>query len=79
MVNQISGEYQARDSKMTAYLSKSKDTLAQFDQCSIQQVPRDKNSDTNALARLSSTEESKSAGVILKGKKQPSSKQPTPG
>lgn len=64
MANQISGEYQARGFKIMAYLGKVKDTLAQFDRYSIQQVPRDKNSDADTLARLASAKEPESLGAI---------------
>lgn len=57
MVNQILGEYQVRGFKMMAYLSKVKDSLAQFVRYSIQQVPREKNSSADALAKLASTKE----------------------
>lgn len=50
---------------MMAYLSKVKDTLAQFEWYSIQQVPHDKNSDVDALARLTSAKESESLGSII--------------
>ena len=64
MVNQILGEYQARGFKMMAYLSKVKDSLAQFDRYSIQQVPREKNSNADALAKLASTKETESLSII---------------
>lgn len=64
MVNQILGQYQARGFKMMAYLSKVKDSLAQFNRYSIQQVPREKNSNTDALAKLASTKETESLGII---------------
>ena len=64
IVNQISREYQAHDFKMMAYLSKVKDSLAQFDRYSIQQVPRDKNSNADALAKLASAKDVESLDII---------------
>lgn len=49
---------------MMAYLSKVKDSSAQFDRYSIQQVPRDKNSNGDALAKLASTKDTESLGII---------------
>ena len=49
---------------MMAYLSKVKDSLAQFDRYSVQQVPREKNSNADALANLASTKETESLGII---------------
>ena len=49
---------------MMAYLSKVKDTLAQFDRYSIQQVPWDKNSNADALAKLARTKDLEYLGVI---------------
>ena len=49
---------------MMAYLSKVKDSLAQFDRYSIQQVPREKNSNVDALSKLESTKETESLGII---------------
>ena len=49
---------------MMAYLSKVKDSLAQFDRYSVQQVPREKNSNADALAKLASTKENDSLGII---------------
>ena len=49
---------------MMAYLSKVKDSLAQFDRYSIQQVPRENNSNADAFAKLASTKETESLGII---------------
>lgn len=64
MVNQILGEYLAQGFKMMAYLRKVKDSLAQFDKYSIQTVPREKNSNADALAKLASIKETESLGII---------------
>ncbi|KAJ9547133.1 hypothetical protein OSB04_019676 [Centaurea solstitialis] len=54
VVNQISGEFQAKDSKMISYLKIAKDKIAQFDKFSIEQIPRDLNMQADALANLGS-------------------------
>ncbi|KAJ9535562.1 hypothetical protein OSB04_un001302 [Centaurea solstitialis] len=52
VVNQINGEFQAKDSKMVSYLKIAKDKIARFDKFSIEQIPRDLNMQADALANL---------------------------
>ncbi|KAJ9535409.1 hypothetical protein OSB04_un001477 [Centaurea solstitialis] len=54
VVNQINGEFQAKDSKMISYLKIAKDKIARFDKFSIEQIPRDLNMQADALANLGS-------------------------
>ena len=54
IVSQINGTYAAKDSKMTAYLDVVKKLVKEFDKCKIEQVPRDQNSQADALANLGS-------------------------
>ncbi|XP_031273552.1 uncharacterized protein LOC116132011 [Pistacia vera] len=54
VVSQLQGTYQAHDSKMTSNLSMVKELQAQFDEFSIVQIPRAKNSHADALANLGS-------------------------
>ncbi|XP_031270933.1 uncharacterized protein LOC116129327 [Pistacia vera] len=54
VVNQLQGTYQARDSKMTSYLSMVKELQAQFEEFSIVQIPRAENYHADALANLGS-------------------------
>ncbi|KAJ9560504.1 hypothetical protein OSB04_005664 [Centaurea solstitialis] len=54
VVNQINGEFQAKDSKMISYLKVAKDKIARFDKFSIEQIPRDLNMQADALANLGS-------------------------
>jgi ribonuclease HI len=54
MVNQINGTYAAKDSKMVAYLGLVQSLLSKFDSFFIEQVPRDQNTQADALARLGS-------------------------
>ncbi|XP_031262491.1 uncharacterized protein LOC116120659 [Pistacia vera] len=55
MVNQIQGSYHAQDPKMTLYLNLAKELQSSFEEITITQVPRTKNSHVNALANLGST------------------------
>ncbi|KAL5565151.1 hypothetical protein UlMin_028315 [Ulmus minor] len=52
IVNQVNSEYQEKGEKMASYLEKSKELLGQFDTVTITQIPRNKNTNADALARL---------------------------
>ncbi|XP_056691775.1 uncharacterized protein [Spinacia oleracea] len=54
IVNQINGDYEAKDLKMTLYLEKAKTLASKFKPLSIKQVPRDLNTQADALANLGS-------------------------
>ncbi|XP_056688541.1 uncharacterized protein [Spinacia oleracea] len=54
IVNQINGDYEAKDLKMTLYLEKEKKLTSKFKPFSIKQVPRDLNTQADALANLGS-------------------------
>ncbi|KAL5563203.1 hypothetical protein UlMin_032950 [Ulmus minor] len=52
IVNQVNSEYQAKGEKMASYLEKAKELLGQFDTVTSTQIPRNKNTNADALARL---------------------------
>ncbi|KAL5548928.1 hypothetical protein UlMin_004159 [Ulmus minor] len=52
IVNQVNSEYQAKGEKMAFYLEKAKELLGQFDTVTITQIPRNENTNADALARL---------------------------
>ena len=52
IVNHVNGTYEAKDYKMLAYLSIMKELQAEFDNFNIQQVPRESNTQADALAGL---------------------------
>ncbi|KAJ9556978.1 LOW QUALITY PROTEIN: hypothetical protein OSB04_011592 [Centaurea solstitialis] len=54
VVNQVNGDFQAKDSKMTSYLKAVKDRIARFEYLLIEQIPRDLNMQADALANLGS-------------------------
>ncbi|KAJ9543520.1 hypothetical protein OSB04_023227 [Centaurea solstitialis] len=54
IVNQVNGDFQAKDSKMMSYLKIVKDRVARFDHFAIEQIPRDLNTQADALANLGS-------------------------
>ena len=52
VANQISREYQARDKRMSAYLSVARTLLAEFDSTHVAQIGREHNSHADILAKL---------------------------
>ena len=52
MVSQVNSKFQAKGEKMALYLEKVKEVLNQFDTVTVMKVPRAKNANTDALARL---------------------------
>ncbi|XP_062075233.1 uncharacterized protein LOC133779267 [Humulus lupulus] len=57
VVFQVKGEYQARGPKMAAYLERVRSYLEQLVEYSIEQIPRERNTHANALAKLASTKD----------------------
>ncbi|KAJ9552633.1 hypothetical protein OSB04_016678 [Centaurea solstitialis] len=54
IVNQVNGDFQAKDSKMMSYLKVVKERVARFDHFAIEQIPIDLNTQADALANLGS-------------------------
>ncbi|XP_057246688.1 uncharacterized protein LOC130589444 [Beta vulgaris subsp. vulgaris] len=52
IVSQIKGEFAAKDSKMTAYLDAVQSKVKLFDKFDIFQIPRDQNTQADALANI---------------------------
>ena len=52
IINHVNGTYEAKDYKMLAYLNIVKELQAEFDSFNIQQVPRESNTQADALAGL---------------------------
>ena len=57
VLNQVNDIYLARGEKIAAYLDKAKEQLSSFFAVSIEVIPRSRNSNTNALAKLASTKD----------------------
>ena len=55
VVNQVNDIYLVRGEKMAPYLDKAKEQLSLFSVASIEVIPRSKNSNADALAKLAST------------------------
>ncbi|XP_057981194.1 uncharacterized protein LOC131166629 [Malania oleifera] len=59
VVEQLKGEFEARDQRMKKYLSKAREYIEAFIQFDIDLVPRAENKNADALAKLASTTGSK--------------------
>ncbi|XP_074315697.1 uncharacterized protein LOC141651905 [Silene latifolia] len=55
IVNHVNESYEARDSRMMAYLDVGKELTLRFATFSIKQIPRDQNAEADALATLGTT------------------------
>ena len=55
VVNQVNNVYQARGDRMTTYLEKAKELMRTFPIASIEVIPRSRNANADALAKLAST------------------------
>ncbi|KFK23034.1 hypothetical protein AALP_AAs55118U000100, partial [Arabis alpina] len=54
VVNQFNGEYATKDERMEAYLQVAKELAAQFKECTVTRIPREENTDVDALAVVAS-------------------------
>ncbi|XP_075100850.1 uncharacterized protein LOC142176653 [Nicotiana tabacum] len=57
VVNQINGSYKVREDRMQRYLDKIQVTLRRFKEWTLVHVPREQNSEADALANLGSSVE----------------------
>jgi ribonuclease HI len=57
IVGQVNGEYEAREDRMTKYLKLTKNAMNWFDEVTLVQVPREQNTEADALAKLASSDE----------------------
>ncbi|KAK3041945.1 hypothetical protein RJ639_002253 [Escallonia herrerae] len=56
VVNHVLGDYEAKDERMAQYLQLVKTLALKFKNFTIQQIPRDQNTQADTLSRLASTE-----------------------
>ena len=64
VVNQVNETYQAREEKIVAYLEKAKELMGSISTVIIEVVPRSKNSNTDALAKLASTKDAELLNAV---------------
>ena len=57
LINQVLGDYQARGTRMAAYLEKVKTAFEDFEFYSVEQIQREDNALADALARLATSKE----------------------
>jgi ribonuclease HI len=57
IVGQVNGEYEAREDRMTKYLKLVQNAMKWFDEVMLVQVPREQNTEADALAKLASSDE----------------------
>ncbi|XP_048605619.1 uncharacterized protein LOC125583099 [Brassica napus] len=60
IINQVQGEYQAKDDSMIQNLAVAQRLIKKFKSCKLSQIPREQNSQTDALANLGSAHETNS-------------------
>ncbi|XP_013751475.1 uncharacterized protein LOC106453815 [Brassica napus] len=60
IINQVQGEYQAKDDSMIQYLAVAQRLIKKFKSCKLTQIPRKQNSQADALANLGSALETHS-------------------
>ena len=64
MVNQISGEYQARDERMVSYLRAVKISLSKFESTQVEHIGREHNSHVDILAKLATAMETDMQRIV---------------
>uniref|UniRef100_A0A2N9FU44 Uncharacterized protein n=1 Tax=Fagus sylvatica TaxID=28930 RepID=A0A2N9FU44_FAGSY len=57
IVGQVNGEYEAREDRMKKYLKLVRNAMTWFDEVMLVQVPREQNTEADALAKLASSDE----------------------
>ena len=57
VTSQLSGDYQAQNDRMEAYLAHARELFSQFQKAEVQQIGRESNFDADALASLASAVE----------------------
>ena len=64
VTSQLSGDYQAWDDKMAAYLAHTKELLSQLERAEVRQVGRESNSHAEALASFASAVEAGNKRIV---------------
>jgi len=64
VVNQFNGDYEAKDSRMEAYLDVVKDLAKNFRKFELIRIPRGENTTADALAALASTSDPEVKRII---------------
>ncbi|XP_016205924.1 uncharacterized protein LOC107646237 [Arachis ipaensis] len=67
VTSQVNGTYQARDSLLQKYLEKVKELSKQFEEVTIQHVPRERNTRADLLSKLVSTKPGAGNRSLIQG------------
>ncbi|XP_016177618.1 uncharacterized protein LOC107619895 [Arachis ipaensis] len=67
VTSQINGTYQARDSLLQKYLEKFKKVSEEFDEVTVQHVPRERNTRADLLSKLASTKPGTGNRSLIQG------------
>ncbi|XP_016192258.1 uncharacterized protein LOC107633136 [Arachis ipaensis] len=67
VTSQINGTYQARDSLLQKYLEKVKELSKQFEEVTVQHVPRERNTRADLLSKLASTKPGTGNRSLIQG------------
>uniref|UniRef100_A0A2N9HN36 RNase H type-1 domain-containing protein n=1 Tax=Fagus sylvatica TaxID=28930 RepID=A0A2N9HN36_FAGSY len=57
VVGQVNGEYEAKEDRMAKYLGLVKNIMTRFDEVVLVQIPQEQNTEADALAKLTSSED----------------------
>ena len=64
IIKQVQGEYQAKEDSMIQYMAVSQWLIKKFKSCKLTQIPREQNSQADALANMGSALETNSQMII---------------
>ena len=64
VINQVLGDYQARGTRMAAYLERVKTALEDFEFYYVEAIPREDNALADALARLATSKEAEELSIV---------------
>ncbi|XP_025679029.1 uncharacterized protein [Arachis hypogaea] len=67
VTSQVNGSYQARDPLLQKYLEKVKEMTSQFQEVTIQHVPRERNTRADLLSKLASTKPGAGNRSLIQG------------
>ncbi|XP_016199409.1 uncharacterized protein LOC107640401 [Arachis ipaensis] len=67
VTSQVNGSYQARDPLLQRYLEKVKEITSQFQEVTVQHVPRERNTRADLLSKLASTKPGSGNRSLIQG------------
>ena len=64
VISQVTGEYEAKDEVMIKYLNIVKGQMTQFEECTVEHIPREENTNADTLSQFASSETGSCEGRI---------------